>query len=197
MKQVAAIIFFFLMFTGTVSSSVLAEESLEEEILRAVGYWDPVTRDFAVILASRFPGNYNIDQICSIYEYIKSEWKYVSDPYWGEYFAHASESVQIGLAGDCDDFVILMAAVVKAIGGASRIKVAINESESHAYAEVFVDSKWNSGVKRMLQDLANIYNDSIWYSTDSDGTVWLNLDWSANHPGGPYFEGDIVATVYP
>ena len=40
----------------------------------------------------------------------------------------------MGLRGDCDDYAVLLAALIKDIGGSPRIVVTHN----HAYAEVYL-----------------------------------------------------------
>jgi len=168
-----------------------------QAIKEAIDYDNPITRNFAVQLAAEYPGEYNIGQICSIYEYIRGEWRYVSDPSGQEYFAYASESIENGLVGDCDDFAILMAATIEAIGGGSRVILASGPEGAHAYAEVYVGPEEAELTQKILQDLANKYYTRINYQVDSGGRVWLNLDWTATHPGGPFFEGTIVDRIYP
>ncbi len=106
----------------------------------------PFVRDAALLMVAKFsvpedspgPGGPTINQICSIYSYLKNGdyppikgWIYVNDPRGSDYFNYANESVSIGDrsdctgAGDCDDFAILMASLVESIGGTTRIILAI------------------------------------------------------------------------
>ena len=61
---------------------------------------NPITRSFSVQLASEYPGEYNLAQVCNIYDYIRNNWKYVNDPRGLEYFEKASITIQNGLSGD-------------------------------------------------------------------------------------------------
>ena len=48
-------------------------------LIEAVDYSNPITNDLAVRLASNFPGVREIKQICYIFDYVNSNWKYVLD----------------------------------------------------------------------------------------------------------------------
>jgi len=167
---------------------------------------NPRVRDEAVGLVARYPGDYTIDQISSIYTYLKKDWHYVRDPRGVDYYMYANETLKVGEkancigAGDCDDFAILMSALVESVGGTTRIILARNNSTGgHAFAEVYLgqlDAK-NSRVTEVINWLKQNYNiDKIYSHVDTDTkNVWLNLDWGADekgnaHPGGPFFLGD-------
>ncbi len=162
-------------------------------------------RKEALRLALKYPGDHTIDQICSIYGYLKSGddlkkgWGYVPDPRGLDYFSYANESLGAGEdyvgGGDCDDFAILMAALVESIGGTTRIILAHNNSTGgHAYSEVYLGqlNATNNQVEVVLKWLEQTYDsDKIYTHVDTDTKyVWLNLDWSADYPGGPLYQGD-------
>ena len=167
---------------------------------------NPIVRDEAVGLVARYPGDYTIDQISSIYSYLKKDWHYVRDPRGVDYYMYANETLKVGEkascigAGDCDDFAILMAALVESVGGTTRIILAHNNSTGgHAFAEVYLgqlDTK-NGHVTEVVNWLKQNYDiDKIYSHVDTDTKdVWLNLDWGADekgnaHPGGPFYLGD-------
>ena len=169
-------------------------------------------RHEAVVLAARYSGDHSIDQISSIYGYLKGGagetrgWSYVPDPRGVDYFMYANETLSIGKdagcagAGDCDDFAILMAALVESVGGTTRIILAHNNSTGgHAYAEVYLGriDGTDSQVEQIINWLRKKYDtDRIYTHIDTDTKdVWLNLDWGADgkgnaHPGGPFYQGD-------
>jgi len=168
---------------------------------------NPNVRDRALLLVAKFPGDYTIDQICSIYDYLqRTGWRYVRDPRGVDYFNYANESLRgcdekecVG-AGDCDDFAILISSLIESIGGTTRIIVSQNNSTgAHAYAEVYLgqfDSQ-NSQVIEIIEWLKQKYNtESIFVHIDQNTRdVWLNLDWGSDinrseHPGGPFYPGD-------
>ncbi len=170
-----------------------------QNIRIAIDSDNPITRDFAVDLAKKYPGSFNFDQAVSIYKHIRSNWKYVDDPYDKEHFTPASRSIQLGLAGDCDDFAIVMAATLRAIGANTRIVLAYGETDGHAYAEVNVGDDPNQFLS-VLQRRYSFFFIPLVYSlnyTPSDQGNWVNLDWFSNHPGGKSYEGKNGAIVYP
>ena len=131
---------------------------------------NPITRNFAVELASKSLGSYNVGQIAYIYDYIYKNWKYVSDPTGKEYFSKASETIENNLSGDCDDFAILLSSCIEAIGGNTRITFAQNSTGGHAYTEVRIsqneeESKELSQLYSQLtpeeKDLVGLYNNHI------------------------------------
>jgi transglutaminase-like putative cysteine protease len=128
---ITAIIVVLLITEGNTSARGFTLKEEAKEVAEAIDYKNPVTRNYAVKLASEYPGEYNVGQICSVYEHIRYNWKYVSDPSGRDYYASASETIGNGLAGDCDDFAILMAAAIEAIGGSSRIIAASGPKGNH------------------------------------------------------------------
>lgn len=149
---------------------------------------DECTKNFANQLAARSAGPFNMGQICEIFNYCYKNWKYVNDPSGAEYLASASQSIASHLIGDCDDFAVLMASCVMAIGGNSSVILAYKENSGHAYAEVEISSMAYTNVQETIEkyypsvDVGNLN-----VRSDSNGRLWLNLDWSANHPGGDYW----------
>lgn len=164
-------------------------DAVTNQIVKAVDFTNPTTRDFAVKLATRYSwsvGEYNLGQVVSIYEYLYKNWKYVNDPAGIDYFSPASRTIELGLAGDCDDFAILMAAVIKAIGGSSRIIVAYGSEGNHAYAEVYMGTEDHA--KNLISSLQKRYGNEVIHYHLRDDSAYLNLDWSARYPGGLFFD---------
>jgi len=186
------IIFFLCIFWIRAAHSQLTYEECAKAICNAMDYNNPIVRDVAVQLAKQFPGEFSIGQLCQIYDYMRGNWGYVNDPKGSEYFANASESIQI-MGGDCDDFAIALSSLLTAIGGSSRVVVV----PGHAFAEVYLtrdESKLESYLKDINNYYSNIFNwnpvNSIWYHRDADGRIWLNLDWWSEYPGGPFYNND-------
>lgn len=165
------------------------------DIVDAMDYTDPTTRDYALSLVDKkHGGEYSLAQICDMWEKIDDQWTYVNDPSESNYFSPASNTIDLGLKGDCDDFAIVMASSILAIGGTPRVVLASNtDGGGHAYAEVCIADN-----KDDLQKAANYICDryhckkiAYRYSKDNGEThYWLNLDWSSRHPGGPHYEND-------
>jgi len=153
-------------------------------------YQDRTVRSFAVRAATTYftdvpveGEEYTLVQSFSIFKVINSSWIYVSDPKGAEYFAKASESVDL-LAGDCDDHAILMAASIKAIGG----EVRLVRTTGHIYPEMKVgDAKAMDRAatlirKELFPEQAG--HAALFYHTDAKGDRWINLDYTRNYPGG-------------
>jgi S-layer protein (TIGR01567 family) len=157
-------------------------------------------------------GPRRIDQICSIYDFLVNGWIYVEDwkgleqlQYSNYTLKKGKEAGQLG-KGDCDDFSILLAALMESVGATSRIIFADRPTGGHAYAEVYLGKAEGEGsdVDRMIKWLRSHYRSSeIMTHTDMPtGDVWLNMDWwkepgGAEHPGGPLFKASIQTSVYP
>ncbi|ABN58176.1 MULTISPECIES: hypothetical protein [Methanoculleus] len=172
------------------------------KIVEAMDYTNPTTRDFALSLIDKdHGGNYNIAQICDMWEKIYKRWTYVNDPKGTEYYSPASRTINLGLKGDCDDFTILVASTMLAIGGTPRVILASDSVEGHAYAEICIANNKDS-----LQKAANYIcqrykcKNIAYRTTNANGQTqyWLNLDWSSKHPGGSYFQNDgATVAIYP
>lgn len=192
---------------GPRSESVRPVDSIKQEIDQKVEVGNPTVRDKAARLAARYPGDYTINQICSIYDHMKADWSYVSDPRGIEYFQYANETIQIGQgagyngAGDCDDFAILMSALMENIGGTTRIILAYGPNGGHAYTEVYL-GKIGTGdcnnVERIIDWLKIEYSIEEIYTHINVSTdeVWLNLDWSGENPGGAFYPANKHVPIY-
>lgn len=155
----------------------------------AADYNLPYTKSFANQLAAKSPGPFNPGQICEIFDYCYQKWRYVNDPKGQEYIARASESISSSLTGDCDDFAVLIASCLLAVGGNVTINTGNNPTGGHAFAEAditeFSDSDVQAAIRKRFNDcVISTYT----VRTDRYGRRWLNLDWQANYPGGPLFD---------
>ncbi len=156
----------------------------------ACDYMNPTTRDFAVKNAGKSAGVYNIGQVCNIFAAIRPpNWHYVNDPLGNEFYSKASLTIsQTNLSGDCDDYAVLMFSLITSIGGEARLNFVWGLQGGHAFTEVNI-SKFNFlEVERTIKSNFPDYDiNRINYRTDNSGT-WLNLDWWASYPGGPYMD---------
>jgi len=194
----------------TSNSSQITE--LKKLFDKMVEPYNPIVNKEALRLAAKFPGELSIDQVCSIYNYLKygdsaaDGWKYVNDPRGPDQFRFANYTIVSGKdascsgIGDCDDFAILMAALLESIGGTARVMLSHNdESGGHAYTEVYLGNLSSNGnsIRSIIIKLMQKYNveDVFVHINSETGEVWLNLDWGPDengnaHPGGPFFQGD-------
>ena len=153
-----------------------------------VDYRDSVVRNFAVKHSLDYFDEFHMKygsmvRLLSLFKYINSTFKYVSDSERDEYFATPRETILNGLGGDCDDHTLLMVSCLKAIGGHLRMVL----TEGHLYPEMLCGDK--KSFERMQQAIVYLFgNEAIdnMYYHEQNGQYWINLDYSAKYPGGPY-----------
>ena len=171
------------------------------KIINAVEFENPRVRDFAVMATTkefkdvRGYSNYRtIIQCFAVFKEINSRWNYVSDPKGTDYIAKATESLRY-LSGDCDDHSILMAACIKSIGGTPRLI----HTGGHIYPEILIGNKndletVNYLIKKVLF-VKESKGNKIHYHIDERGQIWLNLDYTATYPGGPFMSEEILGAL--
>ena len=180
-------------------SAIYPHISLQKRIQQKVNYTDSTVRYFAVEKSLIYFQEYypKYKQICrqlSLIKYIKENFKYVSDPSGFDYFAPPTESIAL-MAGDCDDYSILMASVIKAIGGNVRIIWA----PRHVYPELFCGDKANfdkylSAIYLFFEK--EIGDKQIYYRLDKNQNHWLNIDYTDRYPGSVYFCDEVLSIIY-
>jgi hypothetical protein len=166
-----------------------------QNIAKALTPLDALTRDTAVKIAARTEGPFHVEQVAEIWNSVRGAWKYVNDPAGHEYFATATETIQNGYVGDCDDFATALASMVIAIGGKARVIIMDGPEGGHAYTEACVQGE----PPKVAAELSRYYHSrwsrylsgrpvprTIAYRTSSDCPIWLNLDWNSIVPGGAY-----------
>ena len=176
----------------------------KSKVLQAIDYSNPKVRNFALSAttkhfndAKRIKGynNYRTTIQCfAVFSEIKSRWNYVNDPKGNNYIATASESLQ-HFSGDCDDHAILMAAGVKAVGGIPRLI----HTDAHIYPEMLIGNKRDLEnviflIKKVLF-VEESKGKEIHYHIDERGQIWLNLDYTANYPGGKFMSEEILGEL--
>lgn len=173
----------------------------KSKIIDAVNFTNPKVRNFALYATTKHFRNVKghakdrkLIQCFAVFKEIKQRWNYVNDPKGREYIADASESLQ-HFSGDCDDHAILMAACIKAIGGTPRII----HTGGHLYPEMLIGNKNDLEtaiylIKEVLF-VEESKNQEIHYHIDERGKIWLNLDYTATFPGGPFMKEEILGEL--
>ncbi|MBP6625472.1 MAG: hypothetical protein KA198_09895 [Chitinophagaceae bacterium] len=174
----------------------------EKPILIAINYREPIVRNFAVKAAGtnfremeKEDEYRTIIQCFSIFKEVRNKWYYVRDPKSRDYFAKASESLQ-HFSGDCDDYTIFMCACFKAIGGVPRIV----RNPLHLYPELLIGktidlNRINYLIKHDLFPVES-KDKTVKCHTDGLGQIWMNMDYSASYPGGPFLHKEIDGILY-
>lgn len=173
----------------------------KSKIINAIEFENPKIRDFAISATLkdfknvRGYGKYRVSIQCfSVFKEINNRWNYVSDPKGREYIAKATESLRY-FSGDCDDHSILMAACIKSIGGTPRLI----HTGGHIYPEILIGRQSdiepiNYLIKKVLF-VQESKGKSLHYHVDERGQVWLNLDYTAKYPGGPFMSEEILGAL--
>ena len=187
----------------------------ETEFRNAINYTNEEVRNYAAQIAVRhfekYINNSNIRLIhfFSIFKEIRKRWRYVYDPSSGDYLASASETIRQlkvdgKFKGDCDDYSILMAACIKAVGGEVRLvrtQVSVGgQTTGHVYPEVYVGGikdleNVNYLIKQVLFPKEN-RDEPIYYHVDGNERVWLNFDYNDYYPGGKYQSPVRIAELF-
>ena len=160
------------------------EERIKEEIFNITGK----------------SSGYNMEDACAVYNHVNRQWKYRYDKN-AEFFFRASQTIDSGYVGDCDDYSIVISALLKNMGFNTRVVTTYNGSYGHAFPEIYIGDDLDT-VYRITDYIAERYPfaESVWYCEreldDGKKQYWLNFDWSGSngymHPGGVYFDGKSV-----
>jgi hypothetical protein len=173
----------------------------KRKVIDAVNFANPKVRNFALYATTKhfknikgYKQNRKMIQYFAVFKEIKNRWNYVNDPKGREYIAYASESLQ-HFSGDCDDHAILMAASIKAIGGTARII----HTGGHMYPEILIGNKNElETAMYLIKEVLFVEeskNKEIHYHIDERGKIWLNLDYTATYPGGPFMSEEILGEL--
>ncbi|AKB75562.1 hypothetical protein MSLAZ_2301 [Methanosarcina lacustris Z-7289] len=177
---------------------------LSQNFRRAIGTGEERVGEEVFNITGKTSG-YNIEDACDVFNYVNRNWQYRYDKN-AEFFFGASQTIDSGYRGDCDDYSIVMSALLKNMGFNTRVVTAYNESYGHAYPELYIgDDRDTAHEIRDYIAERYPYAENVWYSEralkDEQGTqYWLNFDWSGSngyrHPGGVYFQGACIM-YYP
>jgi len=173
----------------------------KSQILKAIEYDNPKVRNFALTATTLHfkdvkgqKEHRRMIQCFAVFKEIRNRWNYVNDPKGKEYIAHATESL-IHFSGDCDDHAILMAACIRAVGGTPRLI----HTGGHIYPEMLVGKKSDlEAAVYLIKEVLFVTeskNKEIHYHIDERGQIWLNLDYTARYPGGPFMSEEILGAL--
>jgi len=171
------------------------------KITNAIEYNNPKVRNFALRSTTKhfreikgYQKYRQTIQCFAVFKEIQNNWNYVNDPKGREYIASASESLE-HFSGDCEDHAVLMAACVRAIGGTPRLI----HTQAHIYPEMLIGSKSDlETVIYLIKEVLFVQESKdkeIHYHIDERNQIWLNLDYTAKYPGGPFISQEILGAL--
>lgn len=179
----------------------------EKELRAAIDYTNPDLRNYAASIAIKyFDEQRHLSpkrkwvQFFSVFKEIYGQWKYVYDPANEDYYSKASETLgQLQydefFKGDCDDYSIMMAACIKAIGGEVRlVRTTVEQSNGDQIGHLYPEVKFGSeeDLETIVYLIKSVYfveeskGNAINYYLDGKGFIWLNFDYNDRYPGGKY-----------
>jgi len=127
-----------------------------------------------------FSGNYNIFQVCAIFDYLFDNLNYMEDPEDKDVWSDPVTTLKRG-GGDCEDYAMLFSALVSSIGGTTRIYM----TDNHAFATVYI----GKGVQanEILDEIDAYYGTNLYFAVmEDDFGYWLVAD-----PLGSFYLGGL------
>jgi hypothetical protein len=201
------IYFTFTEDFGTISfQEESADFKFKQRILNAIDYRNEIVKNkanaWAVVNFEEFKPTFpslKILHCFSIFKEVRKRWNYVYDPKGEEYYSRTSITLNQltdddKLKGDCDDYSILMAGLLTAVGGEVQlVRTEVHTPErvvGHLYPELKIgDIKDLEKIAYFIKNELFITESSdkpIFFYTDASGQVWLNMDYNDYYPGGKY-----------
>lgn len=144
-------------------------------------------RDLVVrVIAPDHGGSFSLAQASDVFDHFV-DWKYINDPIGEDYVDSPSNAWSLK-SGDCDDRAVALAAALVAIGAEVRLVAEQTEAGAwHLFPELKLSAKKLPAYESYL--IRRYGLGQRWraaYQYQDEETIWLNLDWSATHPGGAY-----------
>ncbi len=115
-------------------------------------------------ITEEYGSSYNVGKICAIFDWVYSNIKYVneSDDEWN------TPSYALHHGGDCEEFAMLIAAMITAAGGNARVYITHN----HAFAAVYIGKDVS-----ILKNVDSYYGANLSYAFFEDEFgYWLVAD---------------------
>jgi hypothetical protein len=174
-----------------------AKSKTSRALVAKVQYKDSVVRNFSVKHSlenfEEYSPKYGMTtRFLSLFKHINQNFKYVPDSRRDEYYATPKETILNGLGGDCDDHSILMASCLTSIGAQCRLVII----EGHMYPEMYVGNEkdFETFQQAIIQTFTKEKVERIFFH-EYNGEYWINLDYTASHPGGPYLSDKVKLII--
>ncbi len=132
------------------------------------------------------PG-YNIGKVCAIFDWLVSNVNYTEDPDGGDIWYSPDETLA-AMAGDCEDYAMLLAAMVNLAGGTSRVYL----THDHAFAAVYL-GKTSIDLENVTADIRAYYNTQVPVHAFRDESGY----WMVADPLGSFYMGGLAVGQVP
>jgi hypothetical protein len=131
-----------------------------------------------------------------LFQEVNDAWTYKPDPRKKDLYRSPHRTIHT-LAGDCDDYTTLIASLFISQGYRMRIIM----SAGHVYPELAIPNDhiyvtlMEPVIKTSLRYIAD-GSPPLYFHKDNEGTIWLNMDYTAAYPGGPFMDEKVLKVIY-
>ena len=129
---------------------------------------------------------YNIGKVCAIFDYVDDNCVYTEDPGGDDWYS--PDELLASLQGDCEDYAMLITAMVNEIGGTSRVYL----TNDHAFAAVYVGNT-SSNFRSASNDVREYYGTILETHAMVDETGY----WMVADPLGTFYMGGLAVGQSP
>lgn len=147
-----------------------------DKMNKLVNPYDSIIYQKAVQISSKYGDEYNIAKVCAIFDYVYENVEYINDTddEWTQ------PSIALVKGGDCEEFAMLIAAMVTSIGGTARIYI----TDNHAFSAIYIGRDL-----KLLDCIDSYYQANLSYALFEDEFgYWLVAD-----PLGNFYLGGLPA----
>jgi transglutaminase-like putative cysteine protease len=184
-----------IMYTGLWDTEVLGPigPAVYDVSLNPRNYYDKATAlmDGDAVSAlvkqaqAQVPGPYSLQQLLYVFDWVRENIEYTADP--SDEWQSSMDTLALR-GGDCEDHAILVATIVRELGGCARF----NLIDGHAFATVFIGDKYTD-LTAIRMAISSHYGTllPVHYLLDDSG-YWMTMD----TVGFPY-AGGLTASSAP
>ena len=144
---------------------------------------NPEVRSVVGEIAQEHPGEYNVIQICALYDWMEYNINYINDPRGSDYWTLPEETLN-SRAGDCEDQSFLLASLIESIGGTSKIYL----TDDHTFTAFYAGN--NETTRRLKETMRKYYDTPYIASIPDEYGNWILLD-----PTCGYYAGDLPCSA--
>jgi len=135
-----------------------------DKINELVNPFDPFIKLKADEITSKYGSSYNIAKICSIFDWVYENVEYKKEE--GDEWNKPGYAIYKG--GDCEEFAMLISAMVEAIGGTARIYL----TDNHAFSAIYIGKNLS-----ILDRIDAYYSANLSYAVfEHEFGYWLVAD---------------------
>ncbi len=156
------------------------EDYYSDKINELINPENPEIKSQANEIIENYSGEYNVYQICALFDWVKNNISYVSDPEGEQDWSTPNETLELE-GGDCEDQAILLATMIESIGGQTRILL----TDNHAYSTVYIGPP--NHAENVMSAIRKYYGTELSFAYRViENQAWLVLESSGGLYPGDY-----------